>query len=89
MVVKPYSKQLNKLKCIQINLRHSKSASLHFFKLLIDLDIDIAIIQEPYANINIFDNEIQIPSLQIRSDQITIEKIAKEYEAKLKRKNVL
>lgn len=36
------------LKCLQINLRHSKN-SLHLSQLLLDLDIDIALIQEPYA----------------------------------------
>ena len=30
---------LNNLKCIQINLQHSKTASLHFFKILVDLRI--------------------------------------------------
>ncbi len=37
------------LKCLQINLRHSKNASIHLSQLLLDLDIDIALIQEPYA----------------------------------------
>ena len=63
MVVKLNSKQTNKLQNIQINLRYSMSGSLHLCKLLIDLDIDIAIIQEPYANINSFNNKIQIPSV--------------------------
>lgn len=37
------------LKCIQINLRHSRLAALHFSQLIIDLNIDIVFIQEPYA----------------------------------------
>ena len=44
------SQSLNRsLKCLQINLRHSKNASLHLSQLLFDLNIDVALIQEPYA----------------------------------------
>jgi hypothetical protein len=48
----------SKLRCIQINLRHSISATLHLIKLMNDLDIDVALIQEPYANKNIFNNNV-------------------------------
>ena len=46
----PYPNGRNSsVKCLQINLRHSKNASLHLSQLLLDLNIDIALIQEPYA----------------------------------------
>ena len=48
----------SKLRCIKINLRHSISATLHLIKLMNDLDIDVALIQEPYANKNIFNNNV-------------------------------
>ena len=38
-----------RLNCLQINLRHSKAASANLSQLLIDLNIDVALIQEPYA----------------------------------------
>jgi predicted lipase len=53
----------NKLNCKQINLQHSKFATLHLCKLLVELKIDIALIQEPYAKRNILNDEIQIPSV--------------------------
>ena len=37
------------MKCIQINLRHSKFASAALAQVLLDLNIDVALIQEPYA----------------------------------------
>lgn len=37
------------INCLQINLRHSRAAALHLSQLLLDLDVDIAFIQEPYA----------------------------------------
>jgi hypothetical protein len=50
------------LKCIQINLRHPISATLNLIKVMSDLDIDIALIQEPYAKNNIFNNnQIHLP----------------------------
>ena len=39
-------------KCIQINLRHSRAAALHLSQLLLDMDVDVAFIQEPYATLN-------------------------------------
>ncbi|KZR97225.1 Uncharacterized protein APZ42_008023, partial [Daphnia magna] len=38
------------LKCIQINLRHSKTASASLAQVMLDLDIDIALVQETYAS---------------------------------------
>lgn len=35
---------------IQANLRHCKTATASFFQLLLDLDIDVALVQEPYAS---------------------------------------
>ena len=45
----PISSLSHDLDCLQINLRHSRMASLHLSQLLIDLKIEIAFIQEPYA----------------------------------------
>ena len=39
----------NKVKCIQINLRHSKSASLALAQVILDFEIDVVLIQEPFA----------------------------------------
>ena len=36
------------LRCLQINLRHSRVASLNLSKLILDMKIDIVLIQEPY-----------------------------------------
>jgi hypothetical protein len=55
---------------MQINLRHSKAATLHLSQILLDLDIDIVLVQEPYAKRNLFlDDIIQIPYLP---DQYTV-----------------
>ena len=37
------------IKCLQINLRHSRAAALNLSQLLLDLDVDVAFIQEPFA----------------------------------------
>ena len=37
------------MKCIQINLRYSKIASAVLAQVLLDLNIDVSLIQEPYA----------------------------------------
>ena len=37
------------IRCLQINMRHARAAALHLSQLLIDMDIDIVFIQEPYA----------------------------------------
>ena len=37
------------LRCLQVNLRHGESASDNLHSLLIDLDIDVALVQEPFA----------------------------------------
>jgi len=53
------------LNCLQINLQHCKNASLNLSQVLIDLNIDIALIQEPYAITNKFNNEIFIPNIPV------------------------
>jgi endonuclease/exonuclease/phosphatase (EEP) superfamily protein YafD len=45
------SKASAPLKCLQINLRHSRCAALNLSQLILDLDIDVILIQEPYAAI--------------------------------------
>ena len=37
------------IRCLQINLRHCRAAALSLSQLIIDLDVDLALIQEPYA----------------------------------------
>jgi hypothetical protein len=37
------------LKCLQINLHHSKLAFLSLAHVVLDFDIDIVMIQKPYA----------------------------------------
>ncbi|EFX71973.1 hypothetical protein DAPPUDRAFT_326690 [Daphnia pulex] len=39
----------NRLKCLQINLQHSCLASASLAQVVLDLDIDVVLIQEPYA----------------------------------------
>lgn len=46
-----FQQDLRGLNCLQINLRHSKRASANLAQLLLDLNIDVALIQEPYASI--------------------------------------
>ncbi len=43
------NRPLGSLKCLQVNLRHCRAAALHLSQNLLDLDVDIALIQEPYA----------------------------------------
>nr|CAH0104395.1 unnamed protein product [Daphnia galeata] len=43
------SRDFKSLKCLQINLRHSKIASASLAQVIFDLDIDLVLIQEPYA----------------------------------------
>ena len=38
------------LNCYQINLKHSRVAALNLAQLIIDLNLDIILIQEPYAS---------------------------------------
>lgn len=44
-----FSTPKSSLRCLQINLRQSKLASLSLSQILLDFDIDIALLQEPYA----------------------------------------
>ncbi|EFX75998.1 hypothetical protein DAPPUDRAFT_107426 [Daphnia pulex] len=39
----------NRIRCIQINLHHSKLASATLAQTVLNLDIDVVLIQEPYA----------------------------------------
>jgi hypothetical protein len=39
----------NRIRCILINLHHSKLASATLAQTVLDLDIDVVLIQEPYA----------------------------------------
>ena len=57
------NKDNNSLLCLQVNLQHSKIASANLSQVLLDLDIDIALIQEPYAITNKFNNELFIPNI--------------------------
>ena len=57
------NKDNNSLLCLQVNLQHSKIASANLSQVLLELDIDIALIQEPYAITNKFNNELFIPNI--------------------------
>ncbi len=37
------------LRCVQINLHHSRTAALHLSQLILDLNVDVVLLQEPYA----------------------------------------
>lgn len=50
-----------KLKCIQINLRHSKSASLALAQTILDFDVDVPLTQEPFAFSGVFPVVTNIP----------------------------
>lgn len=50
------------LKCFHINLRHSCSAALNLAQLILDLDLDVILFQEPYAKSNPF-----LPSAELQS----------------------
>jgi exonuclease III len=51
------------LSCLQVNLQHCKVASLNLSQVILELDIDIILIQEPYAITNKFNNELFIPNV--------------------------
>ena len=55
----------NSLICLQINLQHCRNASLNLSQVLVELNVDIALIQEPYAITNKFNNEIFIPNIPV------------------------
>jgi len=40
---------LSSLRCVQINLHHSRTAALNLSQLILDLDVDVVLLQEPYA----------------------------------------
>ncbi len=48
-------------KCLQINLRHCKAASANLAQLILDLNIDLVLIQEPYAEQSINPSPANIP----------------------------
>ena len=54
------SKASAPLKCFQINLRHSRSAALNLVQLIIDLDIDVVLIQEPFAKVSPLSPSIEL-----------------------------
>ena len=55
----------NSLICLQINLQHCRNASLNLSQVLVELNVDIALIQEPHAITNKFNNEIFIPNIPV------------------------
>ena len=50
------------IKCLQINLQHSRAATYYLIKIVTEYDIDIVFIQEPYT---IQDKVIGIPTKYI------------------------
>ena len=53
----------SQLKIIQINLHHSKLASASLAQLLLDKQIDAAIIQEPYVSVERIEKTISLPDV--------------------------
>ncbi len=51
----------NRIRCIQINLHHSKLASTSPAQTVLDLDIDVVLIQEPYAYLAVIPVVANIP----------------------------
>jgi len=41
-----------------VHLRHTKATTLHLSQILLDLDLDIVLVQKPYAKLNIFLGDI-------------------------------
>jgi hypothetical protein len=54
------SKASAPLKCFQINLRHSRCAALNLTQRILDLDIDLVLIQEPYAKASTLSSSIEL-----------------------------
>ena len=53
----------NTVKFLQINLRHGRLAAAAFSQTLLDLNIDVALVQEPYAYRDSSNAPLQIPNL--------------------------
>ena len=53
----------SQLKLIKINLQHSKLASASLAQLLLDKQIDAAIIQEPYVSVERIEKTISLPDV--------------------------
>lgn len=53
------------LSCFQINPRHSCCASLNLAPLLLDLNIDVVLIQEPYAKASSLSSSIELKSIPL------------------------
>jgi len=51
------------IKVLQINLRHGRLATAAFAQTLLELDTDIALVQEPFATSLLADSPILIPNL--------------------------
>ena len=51
------------LRCLQINLRHSKAAAQNLSQLILDLDIDVLLIQEPYASFSPWSSKIEVKNV--------------------------
>jgi hypothetical protein len=44
--------RITQIKCMQINLQHSRNATYNLTQIIINKNIDIAFLQEPYTNLN-------------------------------------
>lgn len=51
---------MSSLRCLQINLRHSKAAAQNLSQLILDLDIDVVLIQEPSASFSPLTSNIEV-----------------------------
>ena len=56
------------ISCLQINLRHSKLASAALSQLMLDMNVDVACIQEPYATRDPISNSILLENIPLNYD---------------------
>ena len=56
---------MSSLRCLQINLRHSKAAARNLSQLILHLDIDVVLIQEPSASFSLFTSKIEVKNVPV------------------------
>ena len=56
---------MSSLRCLQINLRHSKAAARNLSQLILDLDIDVVLIQQPSASFSLFTSKIEVKNVPV------------------------
>jgi hypothetical protein len=46
------SRQKTTIKCLQLNLQHSRAATFNLAQIILQYNIDVAFVQEPYTSLN-------------------------------------